>query len=181
MAGYSFLSIGCLADACAAAARAARCASSSWSVFMELAGVRRNLLQRIFGIAATGPPRDGSCWSHADGIVTIDLARAPELVEVGGAVTLERRDLPERVLVVRGNDGTYRAYRNRCEHGGRRLDPTAGGLALQCCSLGRSTYDVDGTPTSGPAKRPIQVYPVSVEGATLTISLRDDGGRQPAT
>ncbi|MGD8395185.1 MAG: Rieske (2Fe-2S) protein [Candidatus Eiseniibacteriota bacterium] len=147
---------------------------------MEHAGVRRNLLQRIFGIAATGPPRDRGCWSYGDGAVTVDLARAPELVAVGGAVRLEGHELPERLLVVRANDGTYRAYRNRCEHGGRRLDPTPDGLSLHCCSLGRSTYDVEGNPVSGPAKRPVTVYPARVDAATLVITLRDDGGRHDA-
>jgi hypothetical protein len=88
--------------------------------------IRRSLsrspLQRIFGIPATRPPRDPGCWVYSVGRVQIDLIRAPELRRPEGAVRLEGGELPLKLLVMRGDDGRFHAFHNRCGHGGRCLD-----------------------------------------------------------
>ena len=99
----------------------------------------------------------------------------PELAKPGGAVRLEGRGLPVRVLVVRGEEGNYRAYHNQCTHlGGRRLDPLTGTQALKCCSVGQSVFAPDGKHISGPAPKPIAVFAIEVQGERLLIRL----GRQ---
>jgi nitrite reductase/ring-hydroxylating ferredoxin subunit len=139
---------------------------------MSSAGVKRNIVQRILGIPATRPPADGGCWTYANGEIVVDLSRAPELSGLGSGVRIESDDLPERVLLVHGVDGTYRAYRNRCGHGGRRVDPCSGEPNVQCCSVGKATYDYSGTIIEGPAKEPLVVYPVEVDGAKLKVLLQ---------
>jgi nitrite reductase/ring-hydroxylating ferredoxin subunit len=130
------------------------------------------LFKRILGLCSTPRPADAGCWQRvADGI-EVDLARAPELAQPGGAVRLEGRGLPVRVLVVRGEGGTFRAYRNQCTHlGGRRLDPLPGTSTLCCCSVGQSVYDAAGKNVSGPAPKPIAVFPVEERGGKLRIQL----------
>jgi nitrite reductase/ring-hydroxylating ferredoxin subunit len=134
--------------------------------------VRRNLFQRIFGIPATESPADAESWSFADGTIKVDMTRASELGAGVGAIRLESPTLPVPVLLIHGVDGGYHAFENRCTHGGRKLDPCMGGPAVQCCSVGRSTFDYEGKILSGPAKSSIHPYPVRVEGETLLIEVR---------
>ncbi len=55
--------------------------------------------------------------------------------------------------------------------GHRRLDPVPGTNTVQCCSVSKSTYDLDGTKVHGPAPDPINTYPVSVEGDKLIATI----------
>ena len=98
--------------------------------------LKRNVFQRIFGIPATKPPKDASSWQYADGKLVIDLSKAPELSEPYGAVHFEGDNLPVRVLVLQDGAGNYRAFENKCEHAGRKLDPVPGTETIQCCSMG---------------------------------------------
>ena len=133
-------------------------------------GVKRNIFQRLLGICATNSPADAGCWSYADGKVIIDLARAPELSAENGAIRLEEQSLPERILVFKGNDGKYHAVRNMCAHAKRRLDPVPGAEQVQCCSVGKSTYDYQGKVISGMAGGDIRTFPVSEEEGKLVIT-----------
>ncbi|MBN2126437.1 MAG: Rieske (2Fe-2S) protein [Deltaproteobacteria bacterium] len=140
---------------------------------MALTFLKRGIFQRIFGIPATPKPQDPNSWSYADGRLTLDLKRTPELDSAGGAVRLEGSALPGRVLLVRADDGTYRAFQNRCTHmGHRRLDPVPGTDTVQCCSVSRSTYDYAGKKIYGPAPEPIETYPVEMHEHTLIITVR---------
>lgn len=138
----------------------------------EIKFLKRNLFQRVFGIPATPRPADGDCWSYADGKLVIDLKRADELAREGGGLRFEGKPLPCRVLVVRGGAGEYRAFENRCSHvGRRRLDPVPGTAAVQCCSVGKSTYGPDGKRIYGPAPKDIRTCPAHVQGDKLTVTL----------
>jgi nitrite reductase/ring-hydroxylating ferredoxin subunit len=99
----------------------------------------------------------------------VDLTRVPELAEPNRAVRLEKKGFPDRFLLIHGDDGRYYAFKNRCIHGGRRLDPIPGTRHVQCCSIGRSTYDYSGKVLSGPAKGPLEVLPVRIEDGRLVI------------
>lgn len=134
--------------------------------------LRRNIFQRLLGKCATREPLNRDCWTYSDGRVVIDLGRAPELSGPAGGIRLEANYLPERLLVIHGNDGRYHALRNRCGHMGRRLDPLPEGESVQCCSLGRTTCDYDGRVLRGPAKKPLISYPVEIQGTTLTVTVK---------
>ena len=83
---------------------------------MEVKFLQRNFFQRLFGIPATSKPQDPSCWQYADGKLSIDLTRAPELEKPFGAMRLEGSNLPQRILVMADENGEYRAFQNRCPH-----------------------------------------------------------------
>jgi nitrite reductase/ring-hydroxylating ferredoxin subunit len=128
--------------------------------------------KRLFGICSTSPPADAGCWNVADGKVTVDLARASELANPGGAIRLEGGALPKRILVFRGDDGQVRAMENRCSHvGHRRLDPVVGQGIIRCCSIGRSEFDYEGRRLAGAAQGPIRPLKVETDGQMLVISL----------
>ena len=135
-------------------------------------GVKRNIFQRLLGICATQPPSDTECWSFADGKITVDLAKAPELAVENGAIRLEGKGIPDRALVFKGVDGQYHAFRNMCAHAKRRLDPVPGDQTVQCCSIGKSIYDYQGKIVSGMAGGDIRTYPVTEEAGKLVITLQ---------
>ena len=138
---------------------------------MQTATLHRNIFQRVLGMCATKKPSDEGCWTFNDGKIIVDLARAPELAEPNGAMRLEAKALPARVLVIQGDDGQYRAFQNRCTHGKRRLDPMPGTQQVQCCSVGRSIFDYEGKYISGSAKSDIETYPVEVDDGKLVITV----------
>lgn len=130
------------------------------------------ILKRILGICETRPPEDNGCWRMEKDQILLDLNRAGELKNAGGALRLEGGTLPERVLVVHGADGRFHALKNRCTHMGRRIDPMPKGDALECCSVSKSTFTLNGDLTAGPAKGALTEFPVKREGDTLQISLK---------
>ncbi|MBW1902110.1 MAG: Rieske 2Fe-2S domain-containing protein [Deltaproteobacteria bacterium] len=138
---------------------------------MEVKFIKRNIFQRLLGLPTTRPPSDEKCWTYRNGTVTIDLARAPELSKIGGAIRLEKKNLPERILVIRTDDGRFHAFLNKCKHMGRRLDPVPDTETIQCCSVNKTTYDFKGEVLFGPAKKSVQPYPVTVTDKTLEIKL----------
>ncbi len=133
--------------------------------------LKRNIFQRIFGIPATQPPAEAGGWVYKDGKLTIDLNRTPELSEPWGAIQLENGDIPVKVLIFQDGEGGYRAFRNHCEHAGRKLDPVPGTETVQCCSIGKSAYDYDGKVLSGSSEKPITQYTVKLENGKLEIQL----------
>lgn len=133
------------------------------------------LLSRILGISRTKPPADLQCWSYADGKVEIDLSRATELADTGGAVRLEGGGLPMRVLVIKDDQGEYRAYHNKCTHMGRRIDVLPGQLQLECCSVNKSKFDVEGKQMSGPTKGPLKSFPTAIQDGRLIVDLSIGG------
>ena len=130
--------------------------------------------KRLFGISETKKPADPDCWQVSGATITVDLDKAPELGKPGGAIRIEGDGLDRRVLLFMGDDGQYRAFHNRCACAGWRLDPQAGTSTVQCCTLGRSTYDYAGEVTKGSASHPVKTYNVEVDGQKITIELKDD-------
>lgn len=130
------------------------------------------IFSRILGICKTKPPVHDDCWSYEEGNIRIDLARAPELAEVGGAVRLAGKGLPVRVLVMRAKDDRFRAFENRCTHMGRRLDPLPDQAALQCCSVSKSTFDEKGEYISGPVEKALTPFEVTHTADHLEIKVK---------
>ncbi len=139
---------------------------------MGIKFLKRSFFQRLLGISATTKPKIDDCWHYADGKLTIDLDKALELKAPGDAIRLEGKNLPERVLVVCGEDGEYRAFHNRCTHlGHRRLDPVPGTDTVQCCSISKSTYDSGGKKIFGPTPHPVKRFPVEKNQTKLIVMI----------
>lgn len=128
----------------------------------------RTIIQRIFGIPATKCATEGS-WSLDGKNVRIDLGRVMEVAAPGTGVRIEGKGLPERILLIHGTDGEFHAFRNRCTHGGRRLDSSGDGV--QCCSVGKSFFDINGTIMSGSAKKNLKKFKIRRENNYIIIEL----------
>lgn len=146
---------------------------------MTQESVKRNFIQRIFGCCATKVPADPGAWRYQNGDLMLDLSRLPEISQPGGAIRLEGRGLPQRLLVYRGIDGNVQVFVNQCGHMGRRLDPTPSGAAVQCCSVGKSTYAPDGAVISGPATRALQRCDTMEENGKIHIVIPEQKGELP--
>jgi nitrite reductase/ring-hydroxylating ferredoxin subunit len=133
-------------------------------------GLERSIVQRLLGICAT-KAADPGCWVFAQGAITVNLAGAPALAPRGGAVRLEGKGLPRRVLLFRDDAGVLRALENTCRHMGRRIDPVPGEGILQCCSVNAAAYDYEGAKLEGPGEGRLQVLHVREGDGTATVTL----------
>lgn len=138
---------------------------------MATKGLKRGILQRIFGIPATKPPANPDCWTYAKGTAVVTLSRAHELKHNGSAVRLEGNGLPLRVLVCRDDDGNLHAYHNKCGHQGRRVDPVPGEGCLQCCSVMGGFYEYDGKKRAGPGDAPLAPLKAREEDGKLLVEI----------
>ena len=126
---------------------------------------------RLLGRSST-PPADPNSWSYAEGRLEIDLGKASELSEKGGAIRLAGDGLPRKgILILHGDDDAFHAFINKCTHGGRKLDPLPGTSTVECCSIGKSIFDYDGKRLSGSAKKPIAPLTVNQEGEKLVVEV----------
>jgi len=133
-------------------------------------------LKRILGICNTRPPQDPDSWQVEGRELILDLRRIPELQHPSGAIRLEGKDLAFRVLVVHTDAERFLAYENRCTHMGRRIDPVPGSNRVRCCSVSKSTFDYDGNPVAGAARKPIRVFETSKKDDTLRVDLAVSAG-----
>jgi len=131
----------------------------------------RNIFQRLLGLPATPKPANDSCWTFSDGKLEVDLNHAKELSVAGGAIRIESKKLPTRIIIFRGTDDKFYAFNNKCTHMGRRLDPVPGTKTVQCCSIGKTTFNYDGKAISGMGKNSLQKFTVEKSLDKLVIHL----------
>ena len=128
------------------------------------------ILKKIFGICETKKPNDPDCWIFSGGRIEIDLNRAGDLSEQGGAIRLEGKGLTGRILVMQDDTGKFHAYSNKCPHMGRRIDPVPGSSDVHCCSVMGSVFNAKGEVISGPAKKNLKQYEIVIGGTILSIN-----------
>ncbi len=130
----------------------------------------RTFWQRLCGSCAT-PAADSSAWRYEHSTLTVNLELLPELTSPGNALRFEGNNLPQRVLVICGDDRSCHAVHNRCTHMGRRLDFVPGTKTVQCCSISKSTWEFNGTPLHGQGRRKLTTFPVEQDGNVLRVLL----------
>ena len=93
------------------------------------------------------------------------------LRQVGGWVYVEGGN--KGLIVYRQSQSDFRAWDRICPHGPfidcEIVDMDSSGFFMEdlCC---KSTFDLDGLPSSGPAKYPLVEYPAVSDGTFLYIS-----------
>ena len=138
---------------------------------MTKESVHPSFVKRTLGVCNT-PKAEPGCWRFAGGTLVVELARAHELSQPGGAIRIEKsRGLPSRVLVFRDGEGRLHAVENRCSHAGRRLDPNLHEERLECCSLGTSRFSVEGRREGGMARKDVRAYAVEEQDGRLIVHV----------
>ncbi|WP_119072248.1 ubiquinol-cytochrome c reductase iron-sulfur subunit [Aggregatilinea lenta] len=133
-----------------------------------IVATQTDLLDRLQGVTDTEVlARDA--WDYADGTLTIDLERVPDLAALNTALRLEDDAMPEPLLIVHGADDDYYVFVNLCSHNQRKVDPVEG--MLKCVCPSHSTFDYAGTVLSGPAKTGLTTYAVTQAGESLVVTL----------
>lgn len=129
-----------------------------------------SIFKAILGICET-KLLSTDLWSLEGNKVKVKLSQMTEPIPKGSAVYLKGSGLSRPVLLLRTEDDRYLAFENHCTHAGRKLDPVPGEAKLRCCSIGHSTYDLEGNKLRGPAKGPIACYTVEQSNGDLQIAL----------
>lgn len=107
-----------------------------------------------------------------EGLVELELGDYPELVTPGGMVALQPATLRRPVLVQRLEDQQVRVLSLRCTHMGCTVRWDNDAQELRCPCHG-STFDDRGTPTKGPAKQGLSLYPSEVEGTKVRFWVKE--------
>lgn len=138
--------------------------------------------QRVHEKVVVGAVRVGLGWPHLSAV----LARRPDgwagAVRdfPSGSVTHFRPESSPGFFLVRSADETFRAWSDRSPHRGQPLEwrNPLPGTERHCDGPKPGFYDpmyganhlADGTPFSGPAPRPIDPLPLTIEGDRLVIA-----------
>ena len=105
-------------------------------------------------------------------IVRVDLNKADFLKSVNTAVkinyTLGKKKSKLKVLIIHSNSG-YKAFENRCTHGGMELKYLTDTEELRCTSFGHSRFDLNGNVRKGPASKNLKILKLSQEDQSLII------------
>ncbi|SCK52293.1 Ferredoxin subunit of nitrite reductase or a ring-hydroxylating dioxygenase [Streptomyces sp. WMMB 714] len=92
------------------------------------------------------------------------LGKASEIPEGGGKVFKD-----QKVVVTRPSANEYKAFDSTCTHQGCAVKEITGGNIV--CPCHNSKFDInDGSPTGGPAKKPLAPKKVVVEGGEIKLA-----------
>ncbi len=131
-----------------------------------------NSCSMIKGVSKTTPIPSEAITRNGN-LLTIDLQQSAFLQITGRAGKLNLRDEDQtKIIVVHHHPGEYKAFSDRCTHGGRELNYLHEKEQLQCSSFGHSAFKLtNGHVIKGPAEGPLAIYPLSKSGNTLQIQL----------
>jgi Rieske Fe-S protein len=86
-------------------------------------------------------------------------------VPAGGGVVLAAQQL----VVTQPQAGTFKAFSAICTHQGCTVSEVKGGT-INCPCHGSKFAVADGTPTAGPAKKPLAETAVTVQGSSVVLA-----------
>lgn len=106
--------------------------------------------------------------------IPLRLEDTPELQKIGGAYHLEIEEIEKNVLVVRTGEDTFTAVDIKCTHKGCDVKYNETGNNF-ICPCHDSVFDIEGKPKSGPAKKPLGTYNVTLKDGEVTVYIPVDG------
>jgi nitrite reductase/ring-hydroxylating ferredoxin subunit len=110
------------------------------------------------------------------GLVTIDLARTPQLGRTGDALKIVDPARKLQILVARPVRNRFVALDQKCTHGGGALTYVHRHKHLYCTCWGHAKFALDGSVLRWPNKqppRPLRVHAVERRGDALYIHIGD--------
>ncbi|MFH9478843.1 Rieske (2Fe-2S) protein [Streptomyces anulatus] len=142
----------------------------------------RSLLGRRTVVAAVGAAGAAAaltaCGGGSDGSEGSDTVEQPASGGKGGEVIAATADIPEgggvvfaaqKVVVTQPQPGEFKAFSSTCTHQGCAVKDVSGGTIT--CPCHNSTFDAaTGSPTGGPATRPLPAREITVEGDSIRLA-----------
>ncbi|MFD4338690.1 Rieske (2Fe-2S) protein [Streptomyces anulatus] len=142
----------------------------------------RSLLGRRTVVAAVGAAGAAAaltaCGGGSDGSGGSDTVEQPGSGGKGGEVIAATSDIPEgggvvfaaqKVVVTQPQPGEFKAFSSMCTHQGCAVKDVSGGTIT--CPCHNSTFDATtGSPTGGPATRPLPAREITVEGDSIRLA-----------
>ncbi|OWA17614.1 Rieske (2Fe-2S) protein [Streptomyces sp. CS057] len=149
---------------------------------MSAAQKHRSLLGRRTVVAAAGAAGAAAaltaCGGGSDGSGGSDTVEQPGSGGKGGEVLAATSDIPEgggvvfaaqKVVVTQPQPGEFKAFSSTCTHQGCAVKDVSGGMIT--CPCHNSTFDAaTGSPTGGPATRPLPAREITVEGDSIRLA-----------
>ena len=108
------------------------------------------------------------------GLVTIDLAKAPELARTGGSIRVANEARKLQIVIARPEKGRFVALDQKCTHGGGALTYVHRHKHLYCTCWGHSKFALDGSVLRWPNQQPpvpLRAYPVEERGGRLYVRV----------
>lgn len=128
----------------------------------------------ITGTSEVKQAPEGSYWLR-EGKLVMALSNIGALDKPGGAVKLAVSVTPSadpvKLLVVRPDDKTFLAFRDRCTHGNRELNYRHEAKLLECSSFGHSKFDLRGKVLKGPAAASLSLYSCEKQDNELVVKI----------
>jgi Rieske Fe-S protein len=90
----------------------------------------------------------------------------PELSKLGDGVKLESNDLEYPILLIKTSESSFAALSTECMHLGCQVRMQR--TVLRCPCHG-SVYDLKGGVLNGPTERPLNSFPVQIQGSQVEI------------
>lgn len=131
---------------------------------------RRGFLSAIPLCCLSRPASNGS-WSIRDGVLSINLAREPQLRHVGQPRTIVDPGRKLNILVVQHRKDQWAALDRTCTHGGAMCAYQQRSHTLRCTSLNHAEYSLEGKLLNGRTHGNLRAYSVLPRAGTLEISL----------
>jgi cytochrome b6-f complex iron-sulfur subunit len=110
----------------------------------------------------------------SDQKLILDLTRTDCLKEAGtaGKLTLQQAEEEIKIIIVHHEPGQYKAFADKCTHGGRELNYQQKEALLQCSSFGHSTFRLEnGSVIKGPAEDALTLFPTEINDDMLWVML----------
>jgi nitrite reductase/ring-hydroxylating ferredoxin subunit len=108
------------------------------------------------------------------GLVTIDLARTPELARAGGAVKIVDSARKLQIVVARPGKSDFVALDQKCTHGGGSLTYVHRHKHLYCTCWGHAIFALDGSVIRWPntqKPRPLRTHTAERRGNLLAVRV----------
>jgi len=112
-------------------------------------------------------PQSGVYFEN--GLIRIDLTRAPDLLRKGASAKIVEEQRSANIIIAHVEKRRYVALDRRCTHSSGLLTYVHKPRLLHCTCWGHSQFALDGTVLAGPAKKKLRTYEVRLAGNTLTI------------
>ncbi|MFH9137365.1 Rieske (2Fe-2S) protein [Streptomyces sp. NPDC017524] len=142
---------------------------------------RRSLLGRrtvVAAVGAAGAAAALTACGGSDGSGSSDTVEQPGSGGKGGEVLAATADIPEgggvvfaaeKVVVTQPRPGEFKAFSSACTHQGCAVQDVSDGTIT--CPCHDSTFDAaTGSPTGGPATRPLPAREITVEGDSIRLA-----------